>query len=348
MTFARVCNSLLGINTGSSHVLSGCGLQYAMCRFSRSDGGDRLKYTKPHLPFDKQLELLRSRGLRVDDPVRAIQDLKRIGYYRLSGYLYPFRQTEPVVGSKRPYRLDTYLPGATFEDGVRLHDFDHHLAHVLFDGLQQVEIGLRVTVGYTLGKRSPTAHLDPANLGPKANRLHRYFKQQTHYEVWRRQYDQLQQKAFKGKQEFVRHFADKYDGIVPIWAAVEFMTMGSLVSLLDLLDVRDQRQVARSLGVKDQKVLLGWLRTLNVLRNHCAHANRVWNRRVVFQADKLNVSMLLVPDLLTHLAVSPDAPVDHKVYFHAAITAYLLKMVDPDTTWATSFVEVMRDRKSVV
>lgn len=174
-------------------------------------GVDLLKYTKPHLPFDKQLELLRSRGLRVD-------------------------------------------------------------------GLQQVEIGLRVTIGHTLGKRSPTAHLDPANLGAKANRLHHCFKQETHYEVWRRQYDQLQQKALKGKQEFVLHFADKYDGTVPIWAAVEFMTMGSLVCLLDL----------------------------------------------------------------SHLAFSADAPVDHKVYFHAATTAYLLKMIDPDTTWPTSFVEVTR------
>lgn len=53
--------------------------------------------------------------------------------------------------------------------------------------------------------------------------------------MWRHQYDQQQAKARNGKQEFVLHFEKKYDGNVPIWAAVEFMTMGCLIALLDFL-----------------------------------------------------------------------------------------------------------------
>ncbi|WP_278786928.1 Abi family protein [Actinomyces urogenitalis] len=293
------------------------------------------------MPFDEQLNLLRNRGLAVADPARAIKDLKRIGYYRLSGYLYPLRRVEQQPGAKRPRRLDHYVDGAAFEDGVGLHDFDHRLSQCLLDGLQQVEIGLRVKVGYTLGKRGALAHLDPANLGPKARQTSSRLRGQTHYEVWRHQYDQQQAKARNGKQEFVLHFEKKYDGNVPIWAAVEFMTMGCLIALLDLLVPRDQRQIARELGVKDQKTLLGWLRPLNVLRNHCAHGNRVWNRTVVFQADRLNLDMLLAPDVLAHLASSPKAPVDRKVYFHAATTAYLLRAINPTTTWPESFVNAM-------
>ena len=86
--------------------------------------------------------------------------------------------------------------------------------------------------------------------------------------------------------------------------------MGCLVSLLGLMERKDQCTIARELGLKNQDVLLGWLRPLNVLRNHCAHGNRVWNRPVVFQSDRLNLNMLSSPDLLAHLEASSKAPVD--------------------------------------
>ncbi|WP_083879477.1 Abi family protein [Schaalia cardiffensis] len=37
------------------------------------------------------------------------------------------------------------------------------------------------------------------------------------------------------------HFVEGYDSEVPIWVATEFMTMGCLVSLLDLMALKDQR-----------------------------------------------------------------------------------------------------------
>lgn len=301
-----------------------------------------MKYAKPHLPYDQQLALLSSRGLTIDDPSRAIQDLKRIGYYRLSGYLYPFREVQSggTATPRRPTRRDSFAAGARFDDGVALHDFDHLFRGVLFSGLQQVEIGLRVKVGYTLGKRGALAHLSPDALGKKAS-AHHPRRQASRYDVWRSEYDRHQEAALKGKQEFVLHFEKHYGAEVPVWAAVEFMPLGCLVSLLDLLDPRDQRTIARELAVKDPKVLLGWLRALNVLRNHCAHGNRVWNRPSVFQPDKLNLEMLTAPALLEHLATTGRAPIDHRVYFHASTTAYLLRSIAPETQWPTELVRVM-------
>lgn len=50
-----------------------------------------MKYNKPHLTYNEQVSLLRQRGLIIDDPPKAVEALKRIGYYRLSGYFYPMR-----------------------------------------------------------------------------------------------------------------------------------------------------------------------------------------------------------------------------------------------------------------
>ena len=319
-----------------------------------------MKYNKPHLTYNEQVSLLRQRGLIIDDPPKAVEALKRIGYYRLSGYFYPMRviQRQKTDHSNRPQRLDTFVKGARFSDAVALHDFDHRLQQTLLDGLQQLEIGLRVKVGYILGKRDPLAHLDCAHLdcahldcahlGPKSRQPHPYHKSLSRYDLWRKEYDTHQGKAQKSRQEFVLHFIEHYNSEVPVWAAVEFMPLGCLITLFDLLDRNDQRRISRDLGIKDQKVLLGWLRPLNVLRNHCAHANRVWNRPVVFQSDKLNLKMLLSPDLMVHLQTSPKAPVDHRVYFHAATTAYLLKRINPHTGWPGQFVSTMTTFPDVV
>jgi len=310
-----------------------------------------MKYDKPHLSYDEQLALMRDRGLAVADHPRAIQDLKRIGYYRLSGYTFPMRALEEdphqVEGNQRR-RGETFIEGASFEDAVALHDFDHRFRGVLLDGLQQLEVGLRVKIGHTLGERGALAHLDESELDPTAENRHPQQKDKSRYEVWREEYDSLQRKAKGGKQEFVMHFTEYYDDEVPIWAAVGFMTMGCLISLYNLLDKKDRKTIARSLGVKDPKVLAGWLRPLNILRNQCAHGNRVWNRPMPFPADKLNLKMLRDPALLRHLAVSSRTPGDHQVYFHAATTAYLLRGLIPDSTWPQDFAAVMRTFPSSV
>ena len=50
-------------------------------------------YTKPHLSLAQQLQLLVFRGMDVGDRARAERYLGQLGYYRLSGYWYPARQT---------------------------------------------------------------------------------------------------------------------------------------------------------------------------------------------------------------------------------------------------------------
>jgi abortive infection bacteriophage resistance protein len=52
-----------------------------------------MRYNKPFLGIDQQIVLLQERGMGITDPARAADYLKRIGYYRLSAYWYPFRRS---------------------------------------------------------------------------------------------------------------------------------------------------------------------------------------------------------------------------------------------------------------
>ena len=68
--------------------------------------------------YTQQLQLLESRGMIVTDNAKALNYLERVGYYRLSGYWYPFRQID-VQASKaqnKPIRKNEFVQQSNFEN----------------------------------------------------------------------------------------------------------------------------------------------------------------------------------------------------------------------------------------
>ena len=116
---------------------------------------------KPWRSFQEQLETLKARGLLVDNDSAALDYLRRIGYYRLSGYWYPLRMIDPIASAaqRKPVRRDEFVPGSRFEDVVRLYVFDKKLRLLALDALERIEMAVRVDVAHLLGKRDPLAHL---------------------------------------------------------------------------------------------------------------------------------------------------------------------------------------------
>lgn len=247
-----------------------------------------MEYAKPHLPYDKQLDLMVSRGMAYSDRRSASQALRRIGYYRLSAYTYVFRKEGPKLddGARGP-RSDSFLPGATLDDALALHNFDRDLRAVLLEGLHVIEVGLRVRIGYTLGKTDPFGHLCSAALDPTAcatARKRRDGTPCTAFDQWLDHYDGLAAEA--RSEVYVQHFRSKYDGRIPVWVATEFMTFGALLWLYELLNDSDANKIAVELGIRERSLFHRYLKALNVLRNHCSHNARVWNRATTYPPAK--------------------------------------------------------------
>ncbi|MFK0572926.1 hypothetical protein [Endozoicomonas sp.] len=82
-----------------------------------------MPYSKPWISYQEQLDRLKQRGLVVTDDDKALSYLERIGYYRLSGYWFPFRERSgeycPInggnIGRTDRLALDQFKPGATFQ-----------------------------------------------------------------------------------------------------------------------------------------------------------------------------------------------------------------------------------------
>lgn len=122
-------------------------------------------YDKPWLALGDQVERLVEHGLDVGDEGRAASVLAAIGYYRLTGYLYPFRTSEEYVdedGRRRIRVLSDFLPGTRPAHAEAVIDFDRRLRMLVLDGLERIEVAIRMRIGYVLGKRSAFAYEDPS------------------------------------------------------------------------------------------------------------------------------------------------------------------------------------------
>lgn len=91
-------------------------------------------YLKQPLSAVALLELLKRRGLVVADEARALHYIKTIGYYRLSGYMYPLQQP----GSAHRFNV-----GASFEDVLNSYEFDKQLRTIVMEYMERLEVVLR-------------------------------------------------------------------------------------------------------------------------------------------------------------------------------------------------------------
>lgn len=285
---------------------------------------------KPHLAYDKQLDRMSAHGLTYSDRARALDALRGIGYYRLSAYTYPFREpaNEQDIAEGRK-RNAQFRHGSTLEDALHLYDFDEKLRVALLRALQTIEVGFAVKVGYTLGKRAPDAHVRIEHLD-QSKCLATDSDGRTAYDKWVTRYTKLRSDALQ--EEFVKHHVLHYEGNIPVWAATGFLDFGAVVRLYSLMTKSDQRKIAHELGLTadSAETLHKWLRALNILRNNCAHNNRVWNRSTVDVPPKFAVQV--APAKLHHLnQIGNDDR--QKIYLLAALTAHLVLAVDPRSRW---------------
>lgn len=220
-------------------------------------GGD----VKAYKTYAQQVEILASRGMDMGDWDSAAATLRRVNYYRLSGYWYPFRKQAPSG------RQDDFYSGTRFSDVVALYEFDARLRAATFAAMIPVELAVRALLGHELGRIDPCSHLDPSLLGPTAQRGDQYSKWVQRYEV------ELNQ----SREDFVAHHHQKYGGRLPVWAATELLDWGGLTYLYGFAPRHVQDVVADACGLSAPQ-LTSWLKALNLVRNTCAHHGRLFNR----------------------------------------------------------------------
>lgn len=239
-----------------------------MPQYNSSTDASKRAYTKPHLTFSEQVEQLKNRGMIINDAAFAEHVLATVGYYRMSGYWYPFRKQ--IEGQST--RSDDFIDGVSFEEVNKLRLFDKRLSSVLFEMITDIEVAFRCKIAYTVGKGDPFDYcLGGSCIDPR-------FQNSQKYSDW---IDKHNKQIEKSSETFVQHYNETYSSPFPIWISCELWDFGMTSKFYDILNRKYKDGIAASLGIKKSSVLAGWLHSLNIIRNICAHNARLWNRTLV-------------------------------------------------------------------
>lgn len=261
-----------------------------------------MKYAKPALTFEKQIELLESRGLIVPDKAWAANYLSNISYYRLSAYMLPL---------KAPGQ-DKFQEGVTFENVLDLYLFDREYRLLIFDAIERIEIAFRTQMSYQLA----------LDAGPF------WFEDRNHFrdaDRWREHLESLDAEVSRAKEVFKDHFFAKYDEHerMPIWMTSEVLSLGLLSKIYRNLKMSDgKKRIARHFGIGNPQVLESWMQSITYVRNICAHHSRLWNRVLTVRPNYL--------ERPSNLWITGN-PNNQKAYYLTCCILYLLRSFNPNT-----------------
>lgn len=293
-----------------------------------------VEYAKPWLSLKQQIETLKLRGVEIGSEEEATTVLRQVGYYRLTGYLYPFRDSEPYRddnGRERTRVLNDYRPGTSIADATRLIDYDRGLRLLVIEAVDRIEVSLRMQVGHRLGHLGAFAHRDPVNFTSSFTEIRAHRGENSPIvSRWTTWLERVHGRQAESDEAFVAHFRQKYDDNLPIWALTEILELGQLSRLYAGLDRVLATEIANAYGVPTKRVFGSWIASVNYVRNVSAHHARLFNRKLV-QAPALPTAGQIPP--LDHLRHSTSAKARFGVYNALAIMAHLVRTIDPKCDW---------------
>lgn len=267
-----------------------------------------MKYAKPALTIEQQVEMLLGRGM-LGDRAEMARQLAVVNYYRLSGYWF-----------HRKGPQDQFQSGTRFEVVWKQYSFDRKLRLLVMDAVERIEVALRTQFSYhhTLA-HGPFGYADDPSTLPKFD---------GRPEERRKALERVNEEVKRSKEVFVHHFGHKYGQEhrnLPLWMASEVMSFGGLLNLWQASSKQVKNAVAARFGISDE-VLRTWLWSLNEVRNIVAHHGRLWNR--VLGNKPAIPRANRHPEWHSPVSISND-----RLFAVLCVCAHCLSHIASDSTW---------------
>ncbi len=210
--------------------------------------------------IDEQINILKSKGLTINDYDKTSEILLRENYFFLNGYRSPFL----VSGSKR------FIPGSTFEEIYALFTFDRYFRNIIFKNVLIVENNYKSIFSYVLSKKygyKEKDYLDINNFdrckdkNKRINDLIKKLKRQIRINGYQHQ--------------ATSHYINNY-GYIPMWVGVKVLSFGLMSELFSILKEEDKEEIASYYSI-DHERFEDYLSILSNYRNLCAHEDILYN-----------------------------------------------------------------------
>ena len=213
--------------------------------------------------LDEQIEILKNKGLTVNDTEYAKEVLFRENYFFLNGYRHLFMKSQTNK---------TYVEGATFEELYSLFLFDREFRNILFKNILIIENNLKSIISYQLSLRygyHEKDYLNYKNFTSDPNKA----KQVN--DVIRKMKRQIKTNA--GSHSATMHYVNSY-GYIPLWVLVKVLSFGLIGELYAILKKEDKNIISDVYNL-DSNTLENYIIMLSNYRNLCAHEDIIFENK---------------------------------------------------------------------
>ena len=213
--------------------------------------------------IDEQIQILRDKGLIIDDEHNVKETLLRENYFFINGYRHLF-----MISS----RERKFVKGATFRELYSLFMFDRYFRNIIFKNVLVIENQLKSVISYQLSRKYGYKEKDYLN--PK-NFTQDYDKKRRVKDIIEKMKRQIRINAYH--HNATMHYVNSY-GYIPLWVLVKVLSFGIVCELYSILKKEDKIEIADMFGSTPTE-LENFLVILSNYRNLCAHEDIVFEHR---------------------------------------------------------------------
>ena len=213
--------------------------------------------------IDEQIEILKSKGLVINDLDKTKDILFRENYFFISGYRHMFMRGNKEKG---------FIEGTTFEELYAVFVFDRKIRNIMFKYILVIENNIKSIISYQLSKKY--GFKDKDYLNPK-NFTQDHDKARRVRDLIDKMKRQIRINATTHNATI--HYINNY-GYIPLWVLVKVLSFGIVCELYTILKKEDQIEVAEVFDTTPS-VLSDILIILSNYRNLCAHEDIVFEHK---------------------------------------------------------------------
>lgn len=233
-----------------------------------------------YLTIKEQIELLKTRGLQINDDKEFFDFLLKNNYYRIKGYTLTLRDK------------DTFYDNITCDIVYDIYNADIEMRNIILLASQIIETNAKAYFAYEFSKITKD--------NPKINASDFYLNRSNYILTTIKHKDDTSLLALKEKNEDIfnniinkisaqiknqspyelslQHYAEKYDGKLPLWIYVEYMTLTDISILFNFLPENVKSNICKDFSIFNSDILSKHLHCISNLRNLCAHNYRLYGR----------------------------------------------------------------------
>ena len=269
---------------------------------------------------DDQLHTLESLGMNIGDRNKAKEVLRRVGYFRFSGYSYPFRKK-----LKSGELSEHFVEGTKLSEINRLYVFDKKLKLLCSDAIERIEVALRADISNELGQIDAWAHVNVLNFDPRRADTSKQ-NAPTNFEYWHNKHSlAIDDKRGSKRFSFVKTYVNENNEL-PVWVAMEICDFGSLAYLFKMMKKVQCNKIAANYNLSNGITLENWIFSIGKIRNISAHHERLWNTTIPRPAPLPN-------EPNNEYIANIRSAGNERVFHYLCIMQFLLITICPNSGW---------------